>query len=92
MNAHDEIRIGTLVPAQDRTTEVIRQLLPHGFETFQISLGKSVGDANLSGLSNLALRALDACPIASGDLAGILSWFYVIYFAITRRPDETRYG
>jgi hypothetical protein len=21
-------------------------------------------------------------------LAGILSWFYVIYFAITRRPDE----
>jgi len=25
-------------------------------------------------------------------LAGILSWFYVIYFAITRRPDETRYG
>jgi hypothetical protein len=25
-------------------------------------------------------------------LAGILSWFYVIYFEITRRPDETRYG
>jgi hypothetical protein len=25
-------------------------------------------------------------------LAGILSWFYVVYFAITRRPDETRYG
>lgn len=23
-------------------------------------------------------------------LAGILSWFYVIYFAITRRPDEVR--
>lgn len=21
-------------------------------------------------------------------LAGIFSWFYVIYFAITRRPDE----
>jgi len=21
-------------------------------------------------------------------LAGILSWFYVIYFAITRKPDE----
>ena len=25
-------------------------------------------------------------------LAGILSWFYVIYCAITRRPDETRHG
>jgi hypothetical protein len=23
-------------------------------------------------------------------LAGILSWIYVIYFAITRTPDETR--
>ena len=23
-------------------------------------------------------------------LAGILSWFYVIYFAITRRPDEQK--
>lgn len=23
-------------------------------------------------------------------LAGILSWFYVIYFALTRRADETR--
>ena len=22
-------------------------------------------------------------------LAGVLSWFYVIYFAITRKPDET---
>lgn len=23
-------------------------------------------------------------------LAGFLSWFYVIYFAITRRPDEVK--
>jgi hypothetical protein len=23
-------------------------------------------------------------------LAGILSWFYVIYFAVTRKPDERR--
>jgi hypothetical protein len=23
-------------------------------------------------------------------LAGILSWFYVIYFAMTRRADETK--
>ena len=25
-------------------------------------------------------------------LAGILSWFYVIYFAVTRRPVEARDG
>jgi len=23
-------------------------------------------------------------------LAGILSWFYVIYFAITRKPEESK--
>ncbi|MDZ4847867.1 MAG: hypothetical protein SGI77_01110 [Pirellulaceae bacterium] len=23
-------------------------------------------------------------------LAGLLSWIYVIYFALTRRPDETK--
>jgi hypothetical protein len=23
-------------------------------------------------------------------LAGILSWFYVIYFALTRQPDEVK--
>jgi hypothetical protein len=23
-------------------------------------------------------------------LAGIFGWFYVIYFALTRRPDETK--
>jgi hypothetical protein len=23
-------------------------------------------------------------------LAGIFSWFYVIYFALTRRPDEAK--
>jgi len=34
MNAHDDIRIGTLVPAHDRTRDVIRRLLPCGFETF----------------------------------------------------------
>ena len=41
MNAHEDIRIGTLVLAHDRTTEVIRQLLPYGFETFQISVRSS---------------------------------------------------
>jgi hypothetical protein len=64
MNAHDDIRIGKLVPAHDRTTEVIRQLLRHGFEIFQISFGKSVGDAKLSGLSDPVLRVLAKTPIA----------------------------
>jgi len=56
---HHDIRIGTLVPAHDRTAEVIRQLLPHGFETFQISFGKSVGDLDLNGLAASVQRVLD---------------------------------
>jgi hypothetical protein len=67
MNAHDDIRIGTLVPARDRNTEVIRQLLPHGLETFQISFGRSVGDADLSGLADGIRRALDACLVTGRD-------------------------
>ncbi len=27
-----------------------------------------------------------------GIVAGFLSWLYVIYFGLTRRPEETRYG
>ena len=29
-------------------------------------------------------------PIMWAILAAIFSWFYVIYFASTRRPDETK--
>jgi sugar phosphate isomerase/epimerase len=51
MTSHDDIRLGTVVPAHDRTAEVIAQLLPHGFETFQLSFGRSVGSFNLAGLA-----------------------------------------
>ena len=49
MNAHADIRLGTLVPVHDRTPDVIEQLLPHGFETFQLSFGRTVGDFYLAG-------------------------------------------
>jgi len=59
MNAHDDIRIGTLVPAHDRTAAVIRQLLPHGFESFQVSFGRSVGAADVAGIAAAVRRVLD---------------------------------
>ena len=65
MTDHDDIRIGTLVPAHDRTADVIAQLLPHGFESFQLSFGRSLGDANLRGLADAVRRALDGRP--AGD-------------------------
>ena len=58
MHAHDDIRIGTLVPAHARTAEVINQLLPHGFESFQLSFGKSVGDADVGGIAAAVRRVL----------------------------------
>jgi len=60
MHAHDDIRIGTLVPAHDRTAEVIRQLLPHGFESFQVSFGRSVGAADVAGIAAAVRRVLGA--------------------------------
>ncbi len=66
MHAHDDIRIGTLVPAHDRTPELIEQLLPHGFETFQISFGRSVGAFDLAGLADRVGRVLAAHEPADG--------------------------
>jgi sugar phosphate isomerase/epimerase len=68
MHAHDDIRIGTLVPAHERTAEVVRQLLPHGFETFQVSFGRTVGGYDVAGLADDLRRVLDAAPVAAHDL------------------------
>jgi sugar phosphate isomerase/epimerase len=66
MHAHDDIRLGTLVPAHDRTAEVVRQLLPHGFETFQVSFGRGVGDAPVQRLADSIRGVLDAHPPPDG--------------------------
>lgn len=66
MHAHDDIRLGTMVPAHDRTAEVVRQLLPHGFETFQVSFGRSVGDAPVERLAEAIRGVLDAHPAPDG--------------------------
>jgi sugar phosphate isomerase/epimerase len=68
MHAHDDIRIGTLVPAHERTAEVIGQLLPHGFETFQIAFGRTVGDFPVEPLAAAVGRVLRSAPVAEGDV------------------------
>ena len=52
------------MPAHDRTPEVIGQLLPHGFESFQVSFGRTVGDFDLAGLAAAVGRVIAAFPIA----------------------------
>lgn len=48
--APDTIRIGTLAGKGPKTAEYIRQLLPHGFESFQINFNKSLEGVNLAQL------------------------------------------
>jgi sugar phosphate isomerase/epimerase len=66
MNAHDDIRLGTVVPAHDRTAEVIGRLLPLGFETFQLSFGRSVGDFDLGRLAAAVGAVLSGHEPADG--------------------------
>tara|TARA_R100000027_G_scaffold35774_2_gene26276 strand:- start:2300 stop:3202 length:903 start_codon:yes stop_codon:yes gene_type:complete len=47
---HD-IRIGTLAGQGSRTPEYISQILPHGFESFQINFWQTLGDVDLEKLA-----------------------------------------
>ena len=73
MHTHADIRIGTIVPAHERTGEVISQILPHGFETFQISFGKTVGDFPIAKLAQNVQRALEQHPPEGSDLPSRVS-------------------
>jgi sugar phosphate isomerase/epimerase len=66
MHAHDDIRIGTVVPAHDHTAEVIGRLLPLGFETFQLSFGRSVGGFDLGRLADAVRATLAAHEPSDG--------------------------
>ena len=66
MTAHDDIRIGTVVPAHDQSAAVIGRLLPLGFETFQLSFGRTVGSFDLDRLAAGIRAALDAHEPADG--------------------------
>lgn len=43
----ENIRIGTMVPGGENTANYIKQILPHGFESFEINFGASVADVDL---------------------------------------------
>jgi sugar phosphate isomerase/epimerase len=67
MQAHDDIRIGTLVPAHDRTADVVAQLLAHGFESFQIAFGRTVGGFPVERLAEEVRRVLDGHEPPAGS-------------------------
>lgn len=55
---HQDIRLGTIVRAPDGAP-YIRQILPHGFESFQIMFWERIGDISLERLASEVLEACD---------------------------------
>ncbi len=53
----EAIRIGTLVRGKSGIEDYIRQLLPHGFESFSIMFWQTLGDTDLT---EMAVRVKDA--------------------------------
>jgi len=66
MSAYTDIKIGTLVGGNGDPAGYIKQILPHGFESFQITFWQTMGDANLP---EMAAKVKDVI----GDLAVISS-------------------
>jgi len=68
MSGHDDIRIGTLVPVNGNTLSYLRQIRPHGFESFQLVFGKQLGDVSLEDLARDVRQLL-----AESDRPAIIS-------------------
>jgi sugar phosphate isomerase/epimerase len=65
MANHDDIRIGTLIQAEGEPAEQIRQIIPHGFESFQLAFSRHVGRVNLAALAEQIGRVLEAAGNAA---------------------------
>ncbi len=65
MDLHRDLRIGTLVQAEHHAAEYIREILPHGFESFQLTFNRHVGDLDLKALAE-SVRSVLA---VAGDTA-----------------------
>ena len=59
----DSIRIGTLVNGGPGTVEYIRQILPHGFESFSITFWKTCLGTDLKKLAEGIRRVLDGTGV-----------------------------
>jgi sugar phosphate isomerase/epimerase len=64
----EAIRIGTLVNGGAGTASYIRQILPHGFESFSITFWQTLGDTNLK---QLAAEVKDALAGSEAIISSI---------------------
>ena len=67
--AAETIRIGTLVNAGDNPPAYIRQILPHGFESFSISFWQTLGGADLQRMAAEVKEALAGSDAVVSSLA-----------------------
>lgn len=66
---HHDLRIGTLVHAEN-AVDTIRQILPHGFESFQLTFGHHVGEIDLERLAG-ELRELLAATAGTPVISAL---------------------
>lgn len=59
MPGHDDIRIGTLIKADQSPVEYLRQILPHGFESIELVFKRHLGEVDLARLAEEVRRILD---------------------------------
>jgi len=64
----ETIRIGTLVNGGPNTADYIRQILPHGFESFSITFWQTLGDTDLK---KLAREVKEALADSNATISGI---------------------
>lgn len=67
---HSDIRIGTLAPLKG-SPDYLRQILPHGFESFQLNMWESIGGLDLGALAQEVKAVLgDQAVVAALGLYG----------------------
>jgi sugar phosphate isomerase/epimerase len=86
-NPLHDIRIGTLVPGNNSAPEYIRQIKPHGFESFGINFWQTLGGVNVK---ELAPRVRDA--IGSDDIQVNCLGIFGNPLGDEAQDEETRRG
>ena len=65
----EHIRIGTLVKGQPGIEEYLRQILPHGFESFSIMFWQTLGGTNLEEMAKRVQDVLAGTDVIISSLS-----------------------
>ena len=64
----ESIRIGTLVGGNNASANYIRQIIPHGFESFSITFWQTLGDTDIKKLAASVKKELEGTGIVISSL------------------------